>query len=762
MNNNLQINNQPPFKPSDPKYISQNDFIYFKNELLKDLKVIESKIISNVKGITDEYEEKMQNVNLKLSSCQTKVLELSTSLNSENSQLERVNKLFTFKSNIEEKVSSHEKKLKELNDFLNESIYSMNKTVQESINYPGVIGSNSKFQNMHAFVDFVINNINNFNSFKEKMTSLDIQSYKSKFDKVMKNYKLQMDSFINSSQNLTKETVVTYENKVNQLFITFDNKILEEKEFVQNNITTITDKYNELFNNLTNIKDEFSKKLDINKDEFNKKIESLSYKYNQFYTDFDNINKKIEETNALIKANTSDYDEKLKEQENNLSARISHLFMLMKKGGFLQVQRKSQPDNPYKSILDKDIFTYDKEINFNNFKSLDKNIRETVPVESRLKKYIEGEITIDEIVSNKERKRLQNLSNENENNINKMLDNDVIPLLNNVKFVKFNNEAIKNNQENSDNKLFIDRKKVDSYLIEKENIILNKIPRKQIIKNLLQSSSEPISNYFLKNKNEKKDLLNLIRYNQKKSSTAKRKIIDFNHSYKHRFHNSSSQFFLKKKSEDGNVMDNADLEDLPDINKRTFSSANSKTRNDQNSMRQNSIMNFNTTDILKDNSNSKTKDNNKTINDNKENNNNINNNNLNKSNNSLNNNILDKYNNINSSIEKSINRNPNKDLNKDILIQDENKENEYNHKRTKIIHNFNSASKLFDLNIKSENLWNAKYKINPIQKKMKIVKNSGSPLSQTLKLKLDKDKEKDKTQRPPIHYFLNVKKQNKK
>ena len=469
MNNNIQKNNQPPFKPSDPKFISQGDFIYFKNELLQDLKVIESKIISKVKAITDEYEEKMLNMNLKLSSCQTKILELSSNFSSENSQIERVNKLYVFKSISEEKLSAQEKKLKELNDSLNESIYSLNKNVQENINYPGVIGPNSKFQNLHAFVDFVINNINNMNSFKEKMNSIDIQSYKSKFDKAMKNYKLQMDSFISSSQNLTKETLVVFDNKLNQLFITFDNKVIEEKEFVQTNLDKIHEKNNELFNNLTVTKEELSKKIDINKEELDKKIESISFKTNQFYSDFENIDKKIEEINVFIKLKISEYDEKLKEQENNLLSKIHHLFGLMKRGGYLPAQKRNLMDTPYKSILGKDIFN-DKDIN--TFKSLDKNIKETVPVESSIKKYIEGEITIDEIISNKERRRLQNSSKENEN-INKMLENDIIPLLNNLKFVKFQNEAIKNNQENSDNK-FIDRKKVDSYLIEKENIIINK------------------------------------------------------------------------------------------------------------------------------------------------------------------------------------------------------------------------------------------------------------------------------------------------
>lgn len=757
MNNNIQKNNQPPFKPSAPKFISQGDFIYFKNELLQDLKVIESKIISKVKAITDEYEEKMLNMNLKLSSCQTKILELSSNFSSENSQIERVNKLYVFKSISEEKLSAQEKKLKELNDSLNESIYSMNKNIQENINYPGVIGPNSKFQNLHAFVDFVINNINNMNSFKEKMNSIDIQSYKSKFDKAMKNYKLQMDSFISSSQNLTKETLVVFDNKLNQLFITFDNKVIEEKEFVQTNLDKIHEKNNELFNNLTVMKEELSKKIDINKEELDKKIESISFKNNQFYSDFENIDKKIEEINVFIKLKISEYDEKLKEQENNLLSKIHHLFGLMKRGGYLPAQKRNLMDTPYKSILGKDIFN-DKDIN--TFKSLDKNIKETVPVESSIKKYIEGEITIDEIISNKERRRLQNSSKENEN-INKMLENDIIPLLNNLKFVKFQNEAIKNNQENSENK-FIDRKKVDSYLIEKENIIINKIPRKQLIKNLLQNSSEPISNYFVKNKIEKKDILNQIRFFPKKSSTSKRKILDFNNSYKHHFNNSTSHFFLKKKLEDTHDIDNEELDDLHDVNRRTFSSGNSKTRNEQNSMRQNSIMNFNTTDILKDNSNSKTKDNNRTINDNKENNINMNNNNLDKSNNSINNNNLNKHNNINNSIEKSVNNIPNYNINKDIYIQDENKEIEYHKKKTKIIHNFNSASKLFDLNIKSENFWNTKYKINPMQKNIKIIKNSGSPLNQNLKLKMDKEKEKDKLQKPQVHYYLNVKNKNKK
>ena len=702
-----QINNNQQFRPSEPKYISQNDFIYFKNELLKDLKNIESKILSKVKAATEQYDTKILNMDSKINSSKTKIFELSSMLNSDKTQNERVNKLFVFKSNTENKISAQEKNIKELRDFLNESIYSMNKILQENISYAGVIGTNSKFPNLHSFIDFVLTSINNMNAFKEKMSAMDIQNYKTKLDKIMKSYKAQIDTFINSTKNMATDTLVIFDNKVNELLNLFEKKLIEEKESLQKNIDEIVIKYDNLKKYITTIKNEFSSKIGIHDDEFNKKLVDLNLKNDKYNCDLDNMNKKLDETNDNIRQICSDYDDRLKEQEYKLSSRINYLFtMIRKKNSNLTIPKDYLFDNFYKKD-DKDS---------NNFKSLDPLINKEHPVESRVKKYIEGEISLNEIMSNKERQRLQNGSDTEKRNIlNKILDNE--PSLNNIKFIKFEKEDIKNNQEIIDNKLFMNRKKIDSYIIEKENVIINRIPRKQIIKNLLQGSSQPLSYYILKSK-EDKNKLNKIRLYQRKTLTSKQKI-DLNNSFKKRFHNSTSQFFIKENMEEINNSDNIDLDEIK--NKRTFSSKNGKTRNnEQNSMRQNSIMGYNTTDILKD---SKTKENNISKTDDEDNSN--------------------------------ANKKMNKEINREIYIQDDNKENEYEKKKTKIIHNFNSASKLFDINMKSENILNNKYKINPLNKNFKIIKNTGSPLNQ--KLKSDREKMK----RPLIHYYFNVKNKNK-
>ena len=239
MNENLLQNNNPKMKPIEPKYINQNDFIYFKNELLKDLKEIESKINDKVKTTLEKNEEKILSIDTKINLCREKILELSSIINSDKSQSENINKLIIFKSKTEDKISLYDKKIKELKDYLNESIYSMNKSINENINYQGIIGINSKFPNFHAYIDFVISNINNLNSFKEKMVALDIKNYKNNLDKIMKSYKIQIDSFMNSTKNLNTENLLVCDNKISDLFKLFENKLEEEKNLLKKNIEEI-------------------------------------------------------------------------------------------------------------------------------------------------------------------------------------------------------------------------------------------------------------------------------------------------------------------------------------------------------------------------------------------------------------------------------------------------------------------------------------------------------------------------------------------
>ena len=257
----------------------------------------------------------------------------------------------------------------------------------------------------------------------------------------------------------------------------------------------------------------------------------------------------------------------------------------------------------------------------------------------------------------------------------------------------------------------MNRKKIDTYILEKENLLINSLPKKKLIKNLLRGS-EQLSFYINKNKEDKKSMLNKI-INKQKTTIPSKKNLDINDYLKERINNKTSQYFKKEKlaHKNNNSNSNQELEEFIRTNKRIFSSMSSKTRNnEQSSIKHSSRLSYNTTDKIKDKNSSIE-------------------------------NEPDKYNQIKSN---------------KAFSQENKKMVEYKKMKMKLINNFNSAFKQYDLNMKSEGLSNSKYKLNPIYKNKKIFKKNGSPINQSFNSRYDKDK----ARRTSIHFYFNVK--NKK
>ena len=255
-----------------------------------------------------------------------------------------------------------------------------------------------------------------------------------------------------------------------------------------------------------------------------------------------------------------------------------------------------------------------------------------------------------------------------------------IPYINDVKLINFYNEENENSKDNNDNKLFMNRKKIDSLIIDKENFLINKNPKKQMIKNLLKGDSSHISYYIKKNKEGKKNILNKIIFNQKALFNYK-KNLDINDYLKEKFDNITAQYIKKEKfldkNSNNNSKDNQDeIEEFIKNNKKIFSSSDFKTRNNSLtiSIRHNSRFGYNSTDKIKDKNNTIVYE-------------------------------SDKNNNIKSC----------------KTFRQENKMDiKYKKMKMKIINNFNSAFKEYDINVKNEGLSNSKYKLNPINKNKKL------------------------------------------
>ena len=621
---------------SNPKYITQNDFIYFKNEILKDLKMSESKLTMKLDLSKKEFETKFINIENKLDSYKSEDNPFSTKYSKDYS--EKLNNLFNFKENCQEKLFIHEKKIKEINDYSKESIYSLNKLIHDNITCPGIIGKNAKFSTFQHLVDHILTSLNYLNAFKDKMIALDIQNYKNKLDKLIQSFKVQMDTFVESAKKATTDSIIIFENKGNELYSKFDNKLENEKSEIENKINIINKKIGEEHNLISNNKNELMNVINNHILLANENFTNIDSKYEKTINEIENVGRRNEELNENIKKLSLDLKEKMSEQEHKLIVKMSHLYTVMK-------DFNNELNKRFKSLIQNgDGVQYN---NFNLDKLFENNIniiRNSEPeipnielksshsVGSLLKKYIDGEIGLNEFLHSTRDKKIKrktsrisnflNNLNDSETKNNQFPDSDNNRNINNqdstnedffqnIKHIKLDKSAIlKNYPENYNNKLFLNREKLGKIIINKENIMLNKVPRKEIIRTLLMGNPDPFCFYLMKKKLEKSKKMKL-NFNSKgvterlKSPLLSKGKSEINLLSQKRINYNSFHFNKKEKKlfntgEDAKQTTNDENNDYQEGNKRTLSSLNDRTRNNANS---NSSLNFNNTDFDKNISN---------------------------------------------------------------------------------------------------------------------------------------------------------------
>ena len=618
---------------STPKFINQNDFIYFKNEILKDLKMIESRIIMKLDASKREFDIKFLNIENKFNSLKSKFLENPISIDLDKNYSEKINNLYLFKTNLEDKLFIQEKKLKEINDYSKESIYSMNRLIQENIACPGIIGKNGKFSSFQNLVDHILSNLNILNAFKDKMVVLDIHNYKTKLDKLVKSFKVEMDTFVTSAKKLTTDSIINFENKGKELFIIFEHKLEEEKNELEKKINNthkeIEEQHNLINNNKNELMNKINKHILIASDNFSK----INSNHEKCLDEIEILSKKNEELNKNIKKISLDLEEKMKEIEHKLIIKMSHLYKMMK-------DFNEELNKRFKSLIENadgvHYNNFDLNKLFENNINIIRNSEPEIPniqlksshsVGSILKKYIEGEIGLNDFIHSarvhkiKRKSNSGNNLNDSETKNNQFPNNEPNKYINqnnnnddfqNIKHIKLDkSEIMKNYTDNFKNKFFLNRKNLDKIAINKGNLLLNKVPKKEIIRSLLQGNELPFCFYLMKKKSEKNNKIkSYLNVNSKgnteriKSPFLSKGKTDLNIFQKKNNKNNSFVFNKKEKKivfnngEDSKQISNEEINDFQDVNKRTLSSLNDKSRNNAN----HSSFTYNNTDIEKNDS----------------------------------------------------------------------------------------------------------------------------------------------------------------
>ena len=499
-NNSSSINNNNNF---DLKTSIQNslqkDILYFKDDILKDIKTIENNLNSIL---------------------QTKITEINNKISNSNFNNEKIEKFFKFKKNAENNIYNIDIKLNNLYNEYQTAIYKYDKILSDSVIYPGLIGPNNKLKTFHNFIDFCMKEITSLNNFKEK-SCFDLKEYKNQIENLDKNFiKFQKD-VMNNNINYLNIKLGENEEKFKQLLSIQDKHIFDVRLENSKFSLDLTNQTKNLINEwkkISNFKEEFNEKLNEEINKFKNEIEIISKKFENEKNEFEFIKERFNQLNEIIK------DFKFN-NNNNKIMKIKNFEKNNK--NFFKNEQKNNENN----------------FSFNNNYILSPNSKKSQKkIESYLRKYIEGEVNIKQIYEKKNNNNLLEINDLNlkknsidENNNNLKNDSN----MNNYNFnLSFNNDF--NDSKNNNN--------FDINTEEKNNDYIRNYKLDDNLDLIIPIKKQNSFNNFLNIKQSNFDISNIIQQNENKNDFISNDLIKNKTSRNNLDNNNNNDYNLNKSN----------------------------------------------------------------------------------------------------------------------------------------------------------------------------------------------------------------------
>ena len=213
----FQKKNKKLKKKMSTKSLLDNNaqLIFFKEEILKDIRRFESKLTLKYNAELNKNTSKILKMQESLDEMNKKIESFTSLIKTDLEMEKRTNNLSTLYSTLEQEMLSQDIKLKNINNLLNETITKFNDEFYMSIIYPGVIGPTGKYKTFHEFIDFVLLNINNLLLNKDKFSN-EFKEYKSKTDISINNLMSKLDYTKKNCNAFTSASIREHEKKIGE------------------------------------------------------------------------------------------------------------------------------------------------------------------------------------------------------------------------------------------------------------------------------------------------------------------------------------------------------------------------------------------------------------------------------------------------------------------------------------------------------------------------------------------------------------------
>ena len=349
---------------SNNNFISKSDMMFFQNEVLVDLKKIESSVNTKLLKMSENTSAIINGYNEKFNEFSNKLKDLLEQLTIAKIDHEKVEELYRNKDRVKDQINENRTRIFINKKAIDSALYKYDKAIIDNLEVPGLIGANCKFSNISKFLDFTNGELNSYKTFKLQQTS-DMKMMKDKIEKFTTKLEL-------SNKDIIQRCDIIYTNKIDSFRKEIDLK-LENKGFsISGGGPGNTDiDFNQLDKEIKNNKELISKiKEDMQKEidniilEIKKNKEMINADYiivNKQKKDYENIKQQINELNEdfkQLKLVKKIDNENKSNNKNEINKNIKN------KNKNKEAQKLSSSPNIIK-LKDKNLFKK-KSRNFNN------------------------------------------------------------------------------------------------------------------------------------------------------------------------------------------------------------------------------------------------------------------------------------------------------------------------------------------------------------------------------------------------------------
>ena len=275
-----------------------NEMIHLKDDILKDIKSFERNYSEKFREANSLIDERLEEFERRIETYNQRLYKISEYIIEDKSLKEKIGEISSEKNEIKEQILKTILKFDKLEKEYTEKIGEIDRILNDSVIYQGIIGNKGRFINFHEFIDYILSQVGKFSIISQTNTS-DISAFKSRLESNIKNIKGQIEEVKQISNYFTRKTIAESENRLKDILKSNQLNYKEIREENEKNITKYEQLNKEIKDELKNeienekIKNKEDKdKLDQSLSDLEKQMNDLKEQYNKLNDEL-NIIKEI-------------------------------------------------------------------------------------------------------------------------------------------------------------------------------------------------------------------------------------------------------------------------------------------------------------------------------------------------------------------------------------------------------------------------------------------------------------------------------------